>query len=108
MRERKTHKNTHKDGEILQSRKKRWPTTSQGAAAGRKRLATRFLSTAAPIQTRCCCCTNSNALLLLLLLLLSLCIIVIEIFSEKREKKKNKNIRTQEEEDEEEEGRKEL
>jgi hypothetical protein len=50
----------------------------QGAAAHRKRLATRFLSTAAPIHT------------LLLLLLLSLCIIVIEMFFEKRGKKKKR------------------
>jgi hypothetical protein len=81
-RERKTHKNT-------QTQRRRNSSISQetladdfpGAAAHRKRLATRFLSTAAPIHTP------------LLLLLLSLCIIVIEMFFEKRgKKKKRKNL----------------
>jgi hypothetical protein len=45
MRERKTHKNTHthKDGEILQSRKKRWPTTSRGQQHAAKDLQHAFL-----------------------------------------------------------------
>jgi hypothetical protein len=67
----------------------------QGAAARHKRLATRFLSTAAPIHA---------LLLLRLLLLLSLCITVIELFFEKRRKKRKL---TEEEEEEEEEERKE-
>jgi hypothetical protein len=57
MRERKTHKNTHtqrrRNSSISQEA---LANDFQGAAARHKRLATRFLSTAAPIQTRCCCC----------------------------------------------------
>jgi hypothetical protein len=55
-RERKTHKNTHKhkDGEILQSRKKRWPKTSRGQQHAAKDLQHAFLVLLHQF-TRCCC-----------------------------------------------------
>jgi hypothetical protein len=51
-RERKTHR--HKDGEILQSRKKRWPTTSRGQQHTAKDLQHAFLVLLHQF-TRCCC-----------------------------------------------------
>jgi hypothetical protein len=53
-RDKNTQKHTHKDGEILQSRKKRWPTTSKGQQHAAKDLQHAFLGLLHQF-TRCCC-----------------------------------------------------